>query len=484
MDFIDRKRELKAFHQIYYSNKAELVILFGRRRIGKTRLITHFCKTEKIDTPFYWMATTHNNAYQLRDFSQAIYRFDSRFSTPPPPTFSFADWEAAFIHLADIAENRQSPTLFVLDEFTYLLRNDPAITSILQKVWDHRLSQILQFKFVLTGSLVGMMQKEIFAYQAPLYGRATSKIRLRPLPYAALIELFPERSVTERIAIYAVTGGVPAYLELFTRDSSFSQTLKSTCFEIGSLFLSDPALILNEQLSEPQTYESILSAVAWGFHQWKEIAQMAGVSETSLAHYLHILQELELIERRDPIFANPQGKQGRYHLCDPFLRFYYRFIVPNLASIERGYLTAVVDKITAELRPYIGVNIFEGLCQEWIWSAAILGELPFSPEIVGSYWRREKGQGVQLDVVAANPRQKQLLIGECKWGSGLVPESVLSDLIERSQRMPEVAKGWKTHYLLFAREGFTPELHQLAKERDVQLISAEMLENSLIQTLQ
>ena len=371
------------------------------------------------------------------------------------------------------------PQLVVLDEFTYLLRNEPAISSIFQKVWDHRLSQLPQLKLILTGSLIGMMAREVFAYQAPLYGRATAQIRLRPLPFSAVQELFPQRRADERVAIYGVTGGVPAYLEIFTRTNDFVGALRDHCLVPGSMMMSDPAIILYEQLQEPQTYESVLSAVASGFHQWSDIAKMAGLSDTALGHYLKVLQELEFIERREPVLAKPKSKSGRYYVHDHFLRFYYRFVVPQIGPIERGYHEAAAQKVYAELRPFLGTYVFEELCREWVWAAAMAGLLDFVPEVVGSYWRTYRGEAVQLDVVAAAPREKWLLIGEAKWGRDTLSRRLLPDLVQRSQRMPQVAYGWTTQYALFAREGFTDALEQEAADTGAMLVSLDQLETTL-----
>lgn len=479
MNFVGRTQELKTLQTFYESPHAGLLILYGRRRIGKTRLITHFLAQNRAAPLFYWMATTHNAAYQLRDFSQAVLDYDPRLSGPPTADFTFAGWEAALHHLADIVALNSRPHLLVLDEFTYLLRNEPAISSIFQKVWDHRLSHLPQLKLVLTGSLIGMMAREVFAYQAPLYGRATAQIRLRPLTYAAVMGLFPERRADERVAIYGVTGGVPAYLELFTRANSFTAALRDHCLAPGSLMLSDPPLILYEQLQEPQTYESILSAVAAGFHHWSDIAKMAGLNETALGHYLKVLQELEFIERREPVLAKPKSKSGRYFVRDHFLRFYYRFVVPQLGPLARGYQEAAAAKIQAELRPFLGEHVFEELCREWVWAAAMAGQLPFVPEAVGAYWRTYRGQGVQLDVVAAAPREKKLLVGEAKWGREALSRHVLTDLVERSRRMAPVAEGWQTQYVVFARGGFTAALQREAQETGARLVSLDDLEGML-----
>ncbi|MCI0395339.1 MAG: ATP-binding protein [Chloroflexi bacterium] len=479
MKFVGRKREGQTLENFYHSPEAGLLILYGRRRIGKTRLITHFLKQHSETPAFYWMATTHGEAFQLRDFSQAILRHDPRLAGPPTEDFIFASWENALQHLADVVQLDDRLHVVVLDEFTYLLRNEPAISSVFQKMWDHHLSKIPQLKLVLTGSLIGMMARQVFSYQAPLYGRATAQIHLHPLPYAAIGELFPERPADERVAIYGVTGGVPAYLEFFTRTKDFVSALRDHCLAPGSMMMSDPAVILYEQLQEPQTYESILSAIAAGFHQWSDIAKMAGVTETALGHYLKILQELEFIERREPVLAKPTSKRGRYHVRDHFLRFYYRFVVPQLGSIERGYQEAAVAKIYAELRPFLGTYVFEELCREWVWAAAMSGRLDFTPEVVGSYWRAYGRTGVQLDVVAAAPREKKLLIGEAKWGRDALGRQTLADLIQRSQRMPEVAEGWTVQYALFGHEGFTDALRAEARARKALLVSLEELEETL-----
>jgi AAA+ ATPase superfamily predicted ATPase len=479
MKFIGRQRELQALEHFYNTPEAGLLILFGRRRVGKTTLLVHFMENLKISTGFYWMATTHNTTYQLRDFTQALFRYDPRFAAAPTPDFTFADWEAAFNHLADAVAQFDTPQFVVIDEFTYLLRNDPALTSLMQRLWDHRLSKIDHLRLVLTGSLVGMMEREVISHQAPLYGRATTLLRLRPLPYTALLDLFPDRAPDERVAIYAVTGGVPAYLNLFTRTQSFAAALKKECLVPGSLMLGDPAVILHEQLKEPQSFEAILSSIASGFHKWGDIARMSGVAETSLGHYLQILEELELVERRDPLFASPEGRQGQYYLQDHFLQFYYRFIVPHLSKIERGYLDVVVNQIYQDLRAFIGTYVFEELCREWTLAAGVSGQLDFEPDVVGSYWRQYRGQGVQLDVVAANKRQKKLLIGEAKWGKEPVSRVILTSLIERSRRMPQVSEGWQVQYALFSREGFTDATKETAKELGVRLVTLEQIEETL-----
>lgn len=166
MNFIGRQRELQSLEKFYRTQEAGLLILYGRRRVGKTHLVSHFLEQHKDSPTFYWVATTHHEAFQLRDFSQAILTHDPRFTAPPTADFTFDSWEAALAHLATIVTLSNQPHVIVLDEFTYLLRNQPAVSSIFQKVWDHQLSKIPQLKLILTGSLIGMMARQVFAYQA------------------------------------------------------------------------------------------------------------------------------------------------------------------------------------------------------------------------------------------------------------------------------------------------------------------------------
>ena len=229
LPFVDRQREIQALNSFSQTEAAGLMILFGRRRVGKTRLLTHFLDTQAAAPGLYWTATTHGAAYQLRDFSQALFRYDPRFRSPSAPEFTFPDWETALDQLEQAVAQFTDSQFIVLDEFTYLIRNEPALASVFQNSWDHRLCRQHNLKLVLTGSMVGMMERQVISHQAPLYGRATALLRLRPLPFASLLELFGDRTAAERVAIFAVTGGVPAYLDLFTRTGSFVDALQQQC---------------------------------------------------------------------------------------------------------------------------------------------------------------------------------------------------------------------------------------------------------------
>jgi uncharacterized protein len=488
MKFVNRRHELRTLNAFYKQKSAGLLIMYGRRRIGKTSLLSHWVDTlpnkdalNKNGNPLFWTATTHGSAHQLRDFSQALLRADPRFTSSPTPDFTFGDWAAAFEHLSNLAAQHTptNPFLVIIDEFTYLVQSDPAIVSVLQKVWDHTLSKSPNLRLILSGSLVGIMERDVLSAQSPLYGRATLLIKLRPLLFGTYHEIFPSWSPAERVGAYAISGGVPAYIDLFTRAAHFTQGLHDYYLAPGSVVLNDAALLLHDRLHEPYIYESVLSAIANGFHTWNDIARMAGVPEGSLGHYIQTLQALEMVEKRNPVLADMGGRKSHYYVKDPFLRFYYRFIIPHRTAIERGDTTRVLKIISEDLRAFIGTYVFEELCREWVSAEADAGTLGFVPEQIGSFWTQHRGDAVQLDVVACSRRTKRLLIGEAKWGNDPVPRNVITDLINRSQRMPQVAEGWETQYILFAREGFTEASQQTATELGIRLITLPALELGL-----
>lgn len=479
MRFIGREPELETLERFYNRNRSGFLILYGRRRIGKTSLLSQWLKQGKKPRVLFWTATTEGSVYLLREFSQALVQFDPKLGTALDQDFTFRDWTAALKYYAEIAKTSDVPVVLIIDEFTHLVASHPSIVSAIQIEWDHRLSQIPNVRLVLTGSLIGMMEQDVLSIRAPLYGRALYVLKVRPLHYGHLAGLFPEWSPAQRVAAYAICGGIPAYLDVFVQAGSFEAGLQAGLAS-GSLMLTDPALLLHDQLKDPYIYESVLASLGSGVHVWNDIAKMAGISEGSLGFYLKGLEALDLVEKRDPILSAPTSRKSRYFIKDPFLRFYYRFIQRFRTSIERNDLAPVIQAINVELRAFIGTYVFEELCREWIFAPGVQESLGFSAEKIGAYWSQNRGEGVQLDIVAANLHEKKLFIGEAKWGTDVLARNILMDLIKRSQRMPQMVQGWNVQYGLFAREDFTEATKQAARELGVRLINLEQLEADLI----
>jgi len=222
--------------------------------------------------------------------------------------------------------------------------------------------------------------------------------------------------------------------------------------------------------------------VATGCHTPAEIAQAVGIVSSNLAPYLRRLRELGLIERHIPATVPPDQRRtttrSRYLLCDPYLRFYFRFIEPNLEMVELELTDLLWERIGEQFRAFVGVTAFEELCREWALTRARTGALPFMPELVGSHWAPD----AQVDVVAINWREQAILLGECKWGSEAVGRSVIRELVEKAPRVVP-GESWQVHYAFFARAGFTDAACAEARSLDAALVDLETLDADLKQVL-
>ena len=330
---------------------------------------------------------------------------------------------------------------------------------------------------MLAGSHIGMMV-DLLTYEAPLYGRTTAQLLVEPLPFAVLSDFFPTYSAAERVATYAVVGGVPAYLERFDSTQSLSANIRHHLFQRTGMFRSEPAIMVSDLVRETRTYETILRAIATGGHTPSEIAALSSIAAQNLSPYLRRLRDLGLIERRIPVTIPPAERRSttrsRYHVHDPYLRFYFRFIEPNLEMIEMGLADLLWERIGEQFRAFIGGTVFEELCREWVLLQAKQRRLPFTPELVGSHWAAD----AQVDVVAINWREKQILLGECKWGANQVGREVVQGLIDKAPKVVPTTE-WQIHYAFFARAGFTKAAQQEANAVNAILVDLSRLDIDL-----
>ena len=476
MDFVGRDLELSLLDDVYRRRGAQFLILYGRRRIGKTRLITYWGGGLP-DPYFYWMASQTSATNQLRHFSQALFQFLNP-GARIEPTFSYTSWDAALAEVARAADKR---LVVVLDEFTYVMQADSEVPSLIQRAWDHQLKSSNVF-LILTGSLAGIIQRTALDYQSPLYGRATARLKLQPLSFGTLADMLLNYSTEQRVAVYTITGGVPAYVELFDDQLNILQNMRQRILTPANTMLEDAVFLLGEQLVEPGNYMAILEAIASGFHRLSDIATMAGISRTNISKYLGVLQELGYVERQVPATVRrPQkSRQGRYVITDAYLRFYFRFLKPYLADIARGRVRQAVSLMYDHLLDFIGTHTFEELCRDWVGDVAEIGELPFLPERTGSFWSRQ----AQVDVVAINWRSKDILLGECKWGQKPVGREVIQALLHKTDKVLPGDATWQVHYAFFARQGFTEAAQALAAEHNALLITLSQIETDMRRWLQ
>ena len=476
--FIGRQRELAELRDLAAEPGPQFLILYGRRRVGKTTLLLHWARES--DLPFvYWVANRLSPALQLRSFSQALYNA-AHPDTPADAGFTYPTWEMALQQAAQLAADRQ--LILILDEFPYVAEAEPGLPSVVQNVWDHRF-KLTRIFLVLAGSHIGMMTR-LLHYHAPLYGRFTGHLHLKPLPFAATAEFLPRYTAAERVAVYAILGGIPAYLERFDDAVSLADNVRRLIFRPTGIFRVDPLFLLQDQVREPRNYLSILYAIGEGWHTLGEIATAAGLPKQNTSTYLGRLADLYLVERRTPVTLHSErrkrSRQGRWHLRDPYLRFYFRFVVPNQRALELELMDAVWADISAQLRAFIGMTVFEELCREWVLVQARSGQLAFAPEDVGSHWAAD----AQVDVVALSWREKAILLGECKWGVERVGRALIRELIEEKTprvlaTLPDQGAEWTVHHAFFARAGFTEAAQAEAEEHQIKLVSLEQLDQAL-----
>lgn len=471
MTFYDRKRELRLLDELFARSGGQMFVLYGRRRVGKTALLTHWLET--IQRPaLYWTADRTSAAAQLRSFSAAVQSYLNP-DQPVAADFTYSTWEMAFNEVARLATER---LVVVIDEFTYLIEADPSLPSVLQRVWDHRLkrSNVL---LILTGSHAGMIEREVLAYRSPLYNRATSSLHLQPMPFGVLSQFFPKYSAEERANIYACVGGVPQYLELCDGSRSVDDNLQGLLS--NAMIIDDAGALLRDQLGEPRNYVAIVSSIASGFTRNNEIAAMSGLQPSNVGKYLDVLQHLGIVEREVPATVSrpEQSKQGRYRIVDHYLRFYYRYIAPARSNLERGLVQQAWQNIKKHLPEFVGTFIFEELCREWVLQQGDAGRLPFVPRRVGSFWGTRKPQ---IDVVAINEDDHAILVGECKWTAEPIRKGVVEDFFRRADEIiPAPADKWHVTYALFGRSGFTSEARQATGNRVCLWIGMDRIDTDL-----
>jgi hypothetical protein len=459
--FIGREAELAQLEALYASGHAELFILYGRRRVGKTELLRAFCTNKP---HIFFIATLSSDHDQLAALSQDVYQL---LHAEVSDGFSYPSWEAALHALAELPDR----PVIVLDEFTYLIGGNKAIPSILQKVWDMRLKNSKVF-MVLCGSYIGMMESEVIGYKAPLYGRRTGSLLLNPLEIPAAAMFFPRFTPVQQMEAWAVLGGMPYYLSAFTDQVDIFTNIRKQILDTQGLLYAEPRLLLLEELREPRNYFSILRAIAQGNTRLNEIAQKAGVGDSPVtARYLDILQQMRLVYRSVPATESQpeKSKKGIYHIADFFLRFWFRYVHPYQNALDLGMADGILaQRVRPTFEQFVSYA-FEEAARSYITRLARNGQLPFLPERIGSWW----DQNSEIDVLAISDSERALLAGECKWSVNPVGSDILEDLKRKTHLLRQIKSWERITYILFSKSGYTAALQEQATREDVKLISVE-----------
>jgi AAA+ ATPase superfamily predicted ATPase len=336
-DFIGRERELDVLLELADSPRPELFVLWGRRRVGKTELLQRFCRGRRA---VYFLAAQVRDKDNLRGFRDAL---RDGLGDPLLEGVEFGDWAAALSFAAERAGDER--LVLVLDEFPYLCEANKGLPSLLQQFWDQK-GKNSRLMIVLCGSQVSFMEKEVLAERSPLFGRRTAQRRLEPLEPEDALRFFPEWSVEDAIDAYAILGGMPAYLRRFDERLGLRENLMREVLRPEGYLFDEVHFLLKSELTNPATYNSILTAVAGGAEKVGDIALWVGVDSTTANKYLHVLRELRLVEREVPV-TDPdplRSRRGTYRIADRFVAFHFRHLQPHLSLIEAGRGPRVLEE--------------------------------------------------------------------------------------------------------------------------------------------
>lgn len=445
--FVDREAELAFLESAWARPEAQLLVLLGRRRIGKTALLRHFAGRHRV---VHYVATRLPEAQQLAELGE---RVGEALGDRLLAANGFRDWRQVF---ALLAEGRERVAL-VLDEYPYLAEANPALSSLLQRTWDESLASSGAW-LLLCGSSVSMMERETLEARAPLYGRRTGQLRLGPVPFSAVAEFVPGYGFEDRVRTWAVFGGVPQYLQMLDAARPLLANLRERVFGPGAPLRDEVEYLLRQELVETRIYFGILAAIADGKQKVGEIVNATHLPQGNVSKYLSVLASLGLVVREVPASeAQPEkSKRGLYRIADPFVRFWFRHVRRGWSRLESGQAEAVLREVAADL-DHLAAEAYEELCRQRV-AAGGLGPGPW--QRVGRWWSRTD----EIDVVAFGDGGR-LLAGEAKWSRRPVGTNVLAELEEKVARSGLAGPDARPTFSLFSRSGFTPALVTAAKTR-------------------
>ncbi|MBI3015852.1 MAG: ATP-binding protein [Candidatus Tectomicrobia bacterium] len=459
MEFIDRERELSFLETQWKRSQAQLIILYGKRRVGKTELIHRFLQKKPA---VYYVADRRPEPAHLKELAA---RFSAFFRDEFLSREGFSDWLSVFAYLK---RKVREPFIWVIDEFPYLAENNRAISSLFQKGWDETLRHLPIF-LILCGSSISMMESETLAHKAPLYGRRTGQIFLEPMGFYDAWKFFPKTAFEDFLYLYAVLGGTPAYLIRFDPEESLEENIRSQIFTKEEFLHREVEYFLREELREPRNYLAILKAVTSGKRKFGEIVNDTQQEKNTLTKYLHVLEDLHLIEKEVPATEkNPQrSKKGLYRLQDPFFVFWFEYVFPHKSDLELGE-TAVALRAWRRTFDRLVASTYERVSAHVVRKHE---EDLFPLQRIGRWWDRNQ----EIDLVGVNDSENAILFGEAKWSTKPVGTDIYESLQGKARQVEWGKKGRKEHFCLFSRSSFTPAMKRLAQEQEVLLFHRDRL---------
>ena len=460
--FYCREEELQTMNRRYEKGRFECIVIYGRRRVGKTALINEFCKGKPT---VYFSALNASSQENLEALSKAIYICKNP-NSPAAPTYR--SYDDALDEITAMA--KQQRLVFVIDEYPYLAKAEKSFSSRLQHIIDHQW-QDSRLYLILCGSSMNFMEYQVLGYESPLYGRRTAQFKIHALTYREMTRFHPNLSAQDQALLYGVTGGIPHYINKLDVEGDLDEALLENLFSTSAYLFEEPENLLKQELREPAIYNSIISAIAGGASRLNEIATKVGLESGVCTKYLKVLLDLGILKKETPITEKP-GKKTAYMIDDNFFRFWYRFVPRNMSVIGAGRMRLVYEQAVKKYYPeYMGL-VFEKMCREYLTRYA--KDLPILLSAVGQWWGTDSktGKEVQIDIVGTPVEGGEYLIGSCKYRN----EKIGVDELELLQKYASVfRKDGVFHYFIFSKGGFTPALLEKGERGEAALLTLEDL---------
>ncbi|MDP2754230.1 MAG: ATP-binding protein [Nitrospirota bacterium] len=458
--FINRKDELNFLNKRYASSSPEFIILYGRRRVGKTEIIKQFIK----DKPaVYFLADRQIERENRRQMQKSMADFlkDSLFEK--------AEFENYFELFSEFAKRARERVVFVIDEFQYLMESNTAIPSIFQKIWDEILDRTNIF-LIICGSSISMMET-LMGYRNPLYGRRTGQWMVEMLKFKDAMKFLPHYSLEENIEAFSILDGIPLYLKQFDDTKSIIENIRERIVERGNFLHIEPEFLLKEELREPRNYFLILKAISFGNTKFGEIVNYTQLDKTLVSKYLDTMAVLHVVEKIYPAGTDKERtRDARYRLSDNFFSFWFRFVYPNRSDIERGEIAQVTAHIKKDLNSFVGKK-FEKICKEALIEMNKQGHLPFHFNTLGGWWHKDR----EIDIIAMDERTKEMLLCECKWQSAQLGADILKELQEKAKFVDWFNAKRKEYYMVISKSGFTKSAQEYADTHKIILFDMKDL---------
>lgn len=463
---IGREKELLLLDNLYGSKRFEFLVLYGRRRVGKTTLLKEFASKHKA---IFFSAREKNDALNLHDFSIIVQNnINNSFFG------DFDNWETALDYLSQAIENNEQKLVLIIDEFPFIAKENPSIKSSFQHIIDH-CWQNKNFMLILCGSSVSFMEEDVLGYKSPLYGRATNSFEVKPFDYYDSSFFFNSYSSEDKLIAYGILGGVPSYLKAFENNLSIKENIAKNILP-DNVFLNDePQTLLKMEVNSPAIYNSILESIAQGASRLNDISQKAKLVNTTCNKYISTLKLLRLVNKINPCGEDADSKRSIYKITDNYLCFWYRYLFRFKSFYDILGPEDSANSIIEDLGNYMG-PVFETICIQYMYRLAKNRKLPFIPLAIGKWWGNNPALKKQddVDILCLDVTGTKAIFGECKFRNQPFDIKEYNDLKLAADIFQHVNQ---KYYYIFAKGGFTAAVVEQSKRDSAILVTLDDLFN-------